>query len=153
MRLLAALVLLLATIVPVAAFEDPKSLVEAFYAQYDNLDEQRANALLEDTPSFRSEGLNALYARDEEEANGDVGRIDFDPFVDGQDVTVTNLMVSEPVIEGDTATIAVTLENFGEPRDLVISAVREKDGWKLDDVRRIDGDYPYRLRDILEAPL
>jgi hypothetical protein len=153
MRLLFAAALLLASAFPAAAFDDPKALVEAFYAQYDYPSEETAAAMVENTPSFRSAGLNALYAADEKEANGEVGRIDFDPFVDGQVATVSDLVVSDPVIDGDKATIALTVSNFDEPRSLLIFAVKEADGWKIDDVARIDGDYPYRLREILEAPL
>jgi hypothetical protein len=154
MRLLfAAILLLLASTLSAAAFDDPKALVEAYYAQYDNPSEERFAAKIAAEPSFRSAPLNALYAADEKEAGEEGGRIDFDPFVDNPEASLSNLVVSEPVIDGDTATVALTVNNFGEPREMVITAVKEADGWKIDDVQRIDGDYPYSLRAILEAPL
>lgn len=154
MRFLAALGFVLAAVLPAAAFDDPRVLVEAFYQPYLTEDFEEFIELKQDEASFRSKSLQALYDKDEAETpEGEMGRIDFDPFVDGQDFQLTDLTFGEPFIQGDIANVPVTFKNFGEERKLVVEAVNEDGGWKINDVWRTDGDYPYRLREILEAPL
>ncbi len=80
-----ALVLMLLALgaAPAFAYDTPKALLTALYAPYlkgDSFDWSK----WDETP-FRSKALNALFARDTKEAKGEVGRLDFDPYVDGQD--------------------------------------------------------------------
>lgn len=153
MRLAAILGFLVASILPAAAFDDPKALVEAFYQPYLTDDFEEFIELKKDEPSFRSASLQALYDKDDAETpDGEMGRLDFDPFVDGQDFQITDIEFAEPHIVGELANVAVTFKNFGEERKIVVEAVLEGDEWKINDVWRSDGDYPYRLREILEAP-
>jgi hypothetical protein len=155
MRLLAVLGFLLASMLPAAAFDSPKDLVEAFYAPYlladfDKFIEEKGN---ED--SFYSEGLLALYEQDraDSERLGGIARIDFDPWINGQDFELTDLVVSEAEISGDTATVPVDFKNMGQENSMWVSVVKEADGWKIDDVEHFGPENPYRLSTILEAPI
>lgn len=97
----------------------------------------------------------ALYARDaaESEARQEVGRIDFDPFVNGQDFDVTDLTFEPAEVSGERAEVVVRFANFETPQTVTLSLVAEAGRWKIDDAANDNADYPYRLRDILEAPL
>lgn len=149
MRLMIAVVALVLSWQPVFAqsVSDARDVVEAVYAPYGP-----AQIYPDDPRPFRSERLNALYDKDAEEANGEVGRIDFDPFVNGQDYQLEKLEVGESYYVGGKAVVRVTFENMGTPNELGFLLVNE-DGWKIDDVWGGSADYSYDLLDILQSPL
>ena len=156
MRLLAVLGFLLTAVAPAAAFDDPKALVEAFYAAYSEPDFDKFIELKKDEHSFFSAGLKALYEQDaaDSERLGGIARIDFDPWINGQDFQVTELFIGDGELTSDTtATVPVDYMNFDKANNSWVYAVKEADGWKIDDMENFDPDYPYRLREILEAPL
>jgi hypothetical protein len=62
-------------------------------------------------------------------------------------------VIGEPAIKGDTATVEVTFTNFDLAEDLTFTLVKEKDGWKIDDVVSHNKDFPYSLKAIMEGPL
>ena len=148
--LTASLLLLLAGVAPAFAYDTPADLMTAIYSHYtdSNFD---WNSF--DEAQVRSKALNVLFDKDSKEANGEVGRIDFDPYVDGQDYEVKDLKIGAPTVKGDTATVEVTFKNFDMEEDMVFTLVKEADGWKIDDVSSKGGADPYDLKDILLAPL
>lgn len=148
-RLFAVFSVLLAFASPAFAqtYDSPAALLEALYAGY-----QPPNEFPPDQSPLRSERLNALYEADQKEADGEIGRIDFDPFVNGQDYQITNLVIGEPYLAAGRAVVKVTFENMGTPQELGYSLVKE-DGWKVDDVWYAGDDFSYDLLDILQAPL
>lgn len=147
MRALAlAAALLFAT--PALAYDDPKAMLEAFYAPYfsGTMDFAAHDAL-------ESLGLKALYEADSKDANGEVGRIDFDPFIQGQDWDTTAVTIGKIDILGGTARAEVDFTNF-RPVHLVYTLVLERDGWKVDDVYwPAEGEYDaMSLRQLLTSP-
>lgn len=136
---------------PESTFADPRSVAEALYSPYGDPEFLWRTW---DESQFFSTGLNALYARDraDSEAQQTVGRLDFDPFINGQDFDVTGLAFGPAQMNGDTATVAVSFANFEQPQTVTLAFVREDGRWKVDDARNDDPDYPYGLREILEAP-
>ena len=104
-----SLLLLLAGAAPAFAYDTPADLMKALYSHYTDA---KFDWNTFDEATVRSKALNALFDKDSKEANGEVGRIDFDPYVDGQDYEVKDLKIGEPTIKGDTATIEVTFKNF-----------------------------------------
>lgn len=150
-RLALILLALAASALPAFAYDTPKALLEALYTPYkagDSFDWSNW-----DESKFRSRELNDLFAKDQKEADGDIGRLDFDPYIDGQDYQVTDLRFGEPAIEGDTARLEVTFKNFDAPEDLMFTLVKEADGWKVDDVVSSNKDFPYSLKAIMSGPL
>ena len=149
-RLLITVAAIAATIFPAFAYDTPAALLKALYTPYttanydwDNWDESK----------LRSKELNALFDKDTKEANGDMGRLDFDPYIDGQDYQITDLKIGDATITGDTAKAEVTFKNFDSAEDLTFTLVKEADGWKIDDVSSSNKDYPYDLKAIMTAPL
>lgn len=128
-------------------YDSPKALLEALYAGY-----LLPNEFPPDQSPLQSERLNALFEGDRKEADGDIGRIDFDPYVNGQDYQITDLVIGEPLIAGGKAAVKVTFANMGTPQELGYLLV-EEDGWKVDDVWYAGTDFSYDLLDILQAPL
>lgn len=146
-----ALVAFVAAIVPAFAYDTPKALLEALYSPY-----SQGNSFdwsKWDEAEFRSKELNALFDKDAKEADGEVGRLDFDPYIDGQDYQISDLKFGDAQITGDSAKVEVTFKNFDMAEDLTFTLIKEADGWKVDDVSSANKDFPYSLKAIMEAPL
>ncbi len=129
------------------SYSDPKALLEALYAGY-----MPPNEYPPDEAPLQSARLNGLFARDDQEANGDIGRIDFGPYVNGQDYDIKSLVIGEPYFAGGKAVVKVTLSNFDTPQELGFLLVDEE-GWKIDDVWNTNVEYSYDLLDLLQAPM
>lgn len=128
------------------AFDSPQALLAAFYEPY------LANEIPEDQSAFFSAELNALYAADAENTpEGEMGALDFDPYIDGQDWDLGAFAIGEVEDNGDWATAEVSFTNFGEPRLLTYDLVFEDGGWLIDDVAGENPDFSYRLSDILSG--
>ena len=145
-----SLLLLLAGAAPALAYDTPADLMKALYSHYTDA---KFDWNTFDEATVRSKALNALFDKDSKEANGEVGRIDFDPYVDGQDYEVKDLKIGEATVKGDTTTNEETNKNFDMEEDMVFTLVKEADGWKIDDVNSKGGADPYDLKDIMSAPL
>ncbi|MFD1251455.1 MULTISPECIES: DUF3828 domain-containing protein [Devosia] len=125
------------------AYDTPQALLEAFYEPY------FSDNFYDDESVFRSAALNALYDADANSTpEGEMGALDFDPYVDGQDYMLSDLVIGTPEISGDTAVVEVDFKNFDQPMTIYYDLVKEDGGWKIDDVYRTDGEYPYRLSEI-----
>ncbi len=147
-RLLLPLLLALAT--PAFAYDQPRDVIMALYTPF--LD--AASWEYTDPAPLQSAGLNALIELDRKDANGEIGRLDFDPYVVGQDFLLTDFEVGAIEEMSGTARVTVTFRNFDAPETNVFTLVRETDGWKIDDVTNLgdDGEVNYRLRQILTQP-
>jgi hypothetical protein len=141
---------MLATGAGAADLAGAKAALEADYKPYLSADFDWEGY---DQQAIWSKGLSDLFAKDAEEANGEVGRVDFDPLVDGQDYEVKALKIGTPVAAGDKAAVDVTFTNFDAPEHLKVTMVNEGGAWKIDDVESFNADYPYKLRELLTAPL
>ena len=125
-------------------FDTPQALLEAFYAPY------FSGEFTEDESPFFSDELEALYAADAEATpEGEIGALDFDPFVDGQDFELTDFEIGAPGIAGDYASADVTFNNMGRPTTLAYEFVLENGSWQIDDVVSTSPENPYRLSEIL----
>ncbi len=153
MRLLAPMLAFLMLVLPAGAvdFSSPRAVVEEAYRPYVSGEDFDWSKY--DQSAVLSEGLKALYAKDAEEAGDEIGRIDFDPLINGQDYDVKKLSIGEPQMQGDKAVVEVTFENFERPETIHISLVKEAGGYRIDNVTSLDPEYPYDLREILESPL
>lgn len=133
-----------------AEFDKPEALVAAIYDQY------KADVEYPDgdfVRSLQSARLNALFDADAVEAGDEIGRIDFDPYINGQDYDISGLTIHPAYLAGGRAVVNVTFANFGTPQDLGILLVKEGAAWKVDDVWTTGADYSYDLLDLLMAPL
>jgi hypothetical protein len=138
----AALFLSLTPVLAAQSYDSPQAMLQAFYAPYLN------DEFPDNSEQFRSAALQGLIDHDIEiTPDGDMGALDFDPFINGQDYEITDLQIGEPEIDGDRAVVVVTFKNFDEPNSLTYDLVNE-DGWKIDDVASSTGEYPYRLSEI-----
>lgn len=145
---IAALVLALlpASVLAQPRFEDPAGLIEYAYAPYmtGNFPDEMTELF---SPTL-TQMWNDMEARSED---FEMPIIDFDPFINAQDYEITELVISDPAIEGDRATVGVSFLNFGEPLDIRFILVRRVEGWKIDDIETLGGEFPWRLSELLAA--
>jgi hypothetical protein len=122
-----------------ATFETPKSLIEAVYADTDNIGNY-------DYPyqPFLSDHLLGLFKAEREASPDDPSNLDWDPVIAGQDGEASGLKIDEPAIDGDRATVKVVFTNF-KPVTLYYSLVREHGSWKIDDIEQKDGEFPWTV--------
>jgi hypothetical protein len=129
----------------VPVFDNPSGLIQFAYAPYES------GEYPEDYTELFSPALKALWdamtARSQEL---EMPILDFDPFTNAQDYEISDLFVADPLIKGDTATVAVSFLNFSEPQELRFTLVRRAEGWKIDDIEAF-GEYPWRLSELLAA--
>lgn len=151
MRLVVALYAVMAASPAFAEdYTKPEEVIAALYAPYMKPADQIVYSDL-DNPSLRSERLNLLYQADEREAGDGIGRLDFDPYVNGQDFEITNLRIDEPYLAGGRAVVRVTFDNMATPQELGYLLIWEDHGWRIDDLWSDGPDFGYSLRDILEG--
>ena len=139
----------LALLIPAYAadptFDTPRALLDYAYKPYATGDFKDDSGLL------YSKGLKALFVAAGASASDsdDLGPVDFDVFVNGQDYQLTNLKIGDPSPEGEGVKVPVTLDNFDEPQSLVFHLVREDGGWKIGDIESLTPGAAWRLTTLL----
>lgn len=150
-RLLVALALLLFAAAPALAataapkvFDTPQALLQYAYAPYASGNFQDDNDILYTTE------LNAMFkAADEAAGEDEVGPVDFDVFVNGQDYQLTELKIGDPAPDGQGVKVPVTFKNFDQPQSLMFSLVKEGGGWKISDIESLTPDSTWKLTTLL----
>jgi Protein of unknown function (DUF3828) len=100
---------------------------------------------------FFDENLARLIWKDLTETPQDeVGRLDFDPLYNAQDIHITRFRVGAPALEGDKATVPVTFTNYDRKENLKFLMVKTAAGWKISN---IDYGSGYDLLKILTEPI
>ena len=97
-----------------------------------------------------SKALNAMFATAEANTpDDDVGPVDFDVFVNGQDYQLTELKIGDPAPEGAGVSVPVSFKNFGDAQSLVFHLVKEGPGWKINDIESLTPSAPWKLTTLL----
>ena len=146
-RALSAVASLVIFVVPAAAYDNPKALVEAIYASYE------AGQPPADLTPFYSERLKQIFVDYYAERAAEPGaqpEKPFDPFVGDDHYLLFDLRIGEPMVLGERAAVDVTFNNFDHPSLLSLALVREEDGWKVDDVTSHGGEEPWLLSWLLK---
>lgn len=108
---------------------DPVSLIKAIYKTYETDDPGQ--------PNVYSKRLQALVDKDERETpEGEVGRIDWDVFIDGQDWKLTGLKIALVAKSAARAQVRATFKNFDHPCDMLFDLVLEDGHWRVDEVTK-----------------
>ena len=144
-RVVLALLLCCGLVLPAAAFDDPKALLDAVYAGY------QAGGNRTTPETYYSARLKGLYAANLERQALDADKgiavdpnappvLDFDPFIEGNHALIAEFQMGQPVVTGNRAVATVSFANFDHRATLAISLVREGDGWKVDDIASLSGE-------------
>lgn len=154
-RIIASLLLIIGFTGAASAYDNPKALVEAIYQPYSA--GQKHQGGLE---QFYSTRLKDLYAANLERQTVDQkgaavdpdapDMLAFDPFIEGQNSLLLDLVIGEPVLNGDRAISTVSFHNFDHLSLISVAMVREADGWKVDDVASLAGSQNWLLSWLLQ---
>ncbi|HEY0105981.1 MAG TPA: hypothetical protein VGB91_07845 [Rhizomicrobium sp.] len=95
--------------------------------------------------------LDALFKLDAKEAGGEVGRIDFDFWMNAQDGAISGVAVSGQPVENAPGRMVVIarFKNETTPNEIHFYFEKTPAGWKLDDARSALGE-PWTLSLILK---
>ena len=96
----------------------------------------RSRALVD---KYFSKSLGDLIWKDARTSKGEVGVIDGDPLYDAQDMKIKNFAIAKPRFEDDRALVDATFENFGEKKKITYVVVKERLGWKIQDIIYSEG--------------
>ena len=107
---------------------DAVTLITAIYKTYETDQAE--------LPHVFSKRLQALIDKDEKEAQGGVGRIDWDVFIDGQDWKLTELKITPVSQTPSQAQVRATFKNFDKPSDMLFDLVLEDGHWRVDDIEK-----------------
>lgn len=98
--------------------------------------------------------LNALWASMDRDARGEVPRVDFLFWINGQDGDITDVQVTDAPVEqrpqGDRTIVVARFRNSGAPQELHFYFERTAAGWKLDDAECVTATSPWTLSVILK---
>ena len=149
---LALLAVVLGAASPPAGVDgDPVALLTAIYKTYTDIGPGEDG--VPELSGVYSKRLQALIDKDEKETpEGDVGRIDWDLFVDGQDWQLTELKIVPALKETTRAEVRATFNNFGEPRDILYTLVLENGHWRIDDIQETLNPRWTMSKILLDAP-
>ena len=138
-RLLTGLAVVATLVVPAASqartkIDDPVKFVKMEYAS-------RVGKKPEPDDIY-SPRLEALFGLDTKEAHGEVGRLDFDFWMNGQDGTVSGVTISKIDVENtkDRVIVVAKFKNEKTPNEIHFYFEKTAKGWQLDDVRSLAGD-------------
>jgi hypothetical protein len=131
------------------ADSDPEALITAIYQTYTDIAPGEDG--VPNVEGVYSKRLQALLDKDAT-PEGEVGRIDWDLFVDGQDWQLTELKIV-PVSQSATqAEVRATFKNFGEPRNILYALVPEDGHWRIDDIQETLKPRWTMSKILLDAP-
>ncbi len=118
-----------------AAPKTPDALIADLYQAHKNkrspFFQTRSRALLD---KYFAKSLADLIWKDAHGPKGEVGVIDGDPLYDAQDMEIKNFAIGKAAYEGNKARVNVTFENFGQKKSLTFILMKEKAGWRIDDI-------------------
>lgn len=135
-RLLFVLALALSAISGMAAVARADGPVDVITKIYDGYQKAESTVGVPAPQRVYSRRLQGLIDKDRQETpQGEVGRLDWDVFVDGNDWKLTDLSISSVEESAERATVRATFKNFGEARDILFTLVKEDGSWLIDEVQ------------------
>jgi hypothetical protein len=120
-----------------AADPGAEAFVNGIYKTYQGTGMQALGVPLDSEAVIRKyfePSLAALIINDRKAAQGEVGALDGDPFIDAQDWEIKNLKVVVVDNAPGKATATVTFTNFNEAKTIRLSLVKIGGAWKVSDI-------------------
>lgn len=84
--------------------------------------------------------LSELFRQDKKRAKGEVGCLDFDFWVNGQDWMITNLKVTKEIPGPDRQIVSARFLNLKTPEEIHFEFQRVAGRWRLDEVRSVKAE-------------
>jgi hypothetical protein len=135
----AILAFLMLAALPAQAGTDPVAFVTAGYKM---LAANKASPADQPAQSFATPRLKALFDLETHDANGEVGRLDFDYWTNAQDWKLSDVAVKGVPVESakDREVVIATFRNLGKKQEIHFYFEKIASRWLLDDVRSVTGE-------------
>ena len=140
-----------------AAAEDQSAhaFVSAIYATY--LGKDSKGIVLDNERVIRryfAPPLATLIVKDRNEASrrNEVGALDGDPFIDGQDWQIAGLNIAVSRLAPGEAVASATFTNMGTPKRVVLDLVKVGNGWRIAEITWHRGGKAETLSGIFAKP-
>ena len=132
MRRLAALSLATVLILPAATrIDDPKTFVTEVYRRL------VANSKYDPPDDIYTARLEKLFREDKERSKGEVGCLEFDFWVNGQDFKLSNVTITSADQGNDQKTVIAKFRNLGTNEEIHFTFRREGGRWLLDEAESV----------------
>jgi hypothetical protein len=94
--------------------------------------------------------LAAMMIKDQKDAarRGEVGLLDFDPFVDAQDWVISDFDIAASETAPGKASVTVKFTNQGTPVTVKLELVKIKNDWRINDIIWLRDGKPETLRGL-----
>lgn len=115
----------------VTTARDPEAVIRRIYSQYT----KEAGPAEAEQQTFSPDLLKLWYdVQSSANAANDVG-VDFDVFLDAQDIDVVSNVTTTFTPDGDSkGTVDITFTAFGKPKTVHYAMVKTGQGWKIDNI-------------------
>ncbi len=129
---------------------DPEKFVSEVYRRL--AANERASTPYEAPVDIYTPRLKALIAADRRRAKGEVGCVDFDFWVNGQDWELSNIHVSgrDVANRAGQKLVIATFVNLGEANEIHFDFLQVGGKWLLDDVHSVK-NAPWTLSQLLKC--
>jgi hypothetical protein len=89
--------------------------------------------------AYFEKDLLSLYLKDQTESKGEVGKLDFDPLYDAQDLDLKDFSIAVVTEQKDSAEVAASFKNIGTSKKIVFSLTNTAQGWRITDIKYSGG--------------
>jgi hypothetical protein len=113
--------------------DDPKNFVTEVYRHY----VQPSSSSYRPPEDIYTARLEKLIRDDRRKAKGEVGCLEFNFWVNGQDWEITNLTITSTDEGQDRKTVIAKFVSFGDPQEIHFDFRRNAGRWQLDDVHSV----------------
>lgn len=129
----------------------PDAVVRALYQHYLDTRPDEAVEFNYTDPAVAQDYFDPALARlIVADGKRDEARLDFDPFVDGQEFEIKSVDLETKPVSSKEAQVAARFDNFDEKKVITYKMVRTRSGWRIADV--LWGEGRDSLRKLLSAP-
>lgn len=118
----------------------PDALVADLYKQHDAdkspFFQTKSRALVD---KYFTKATADMIWKDAVESKGEVGALGADPLYNAQDTEIKNFKIGQAEIKGNNAEVPVNFLNFKEKQKIIFTLIKEKDIWKIKDIKYSEG--------------
>jgi len=112
---------------------DAKTFVHGLYARY-GINGKGVDITGKGKSAIFAAPLLRLILKDQEQAQGEVGALGFDPICGCQDFDIRAVKVELRNADAKRASAVVAFRNFGKPQTMRLDLVKTPDGWRISDI-------------------
>jgi len=89
--------------------------------------------------TYFDKSLAAKVVGDQAKSQGEVGKLDFDPLYDAQDLEIKGFSVAPVSQQKESAEVAALFKNMGTSHKVLFSLANTEHGWRISDIKYSDG--------------